>query len=153
VIFRNLKITYSHYCSVTCRLHSNLVQSIPHLLRLYLRWSLQFGFLWLVPLIFWTQHLGYIFRCVCIVGKSAHHHGHVCPSVRMYQRGFHWRDFCGIWYRILLWKPVKKTQIWLKVGKNVRLSTWRHKCIVLFPATLTCYNSTFFEWNDIRLLG
>jgi len=37
----------------------------------------------------------------------------VYPHVNMYQCGSQWTDFCGIWYRGLLWNSVKKLQIWL----------------------------------------
>jgi len=42
-----------------------------------------------------------------------------CPSVCTYHSGSCWTDFCGIWYSWLLWKSVKKIQIWLKSEKNI----------------------------------
>ena len=41
------------------------------------------------------------------------------PSVRMFQLGLHWTDFCEIWYWSLLLKSVEQSYIWLKSYKNV----------------------------------
>ena len=69
--------------------------------------------------------------------------------VPVYQCGFHWTYFCEIWYRRLLWKSVKKSQIWLKSGRNIWHFTWRPKYSLLFPVTLNCHKSTVFEWNYV----
>jgi len=45
----------------------------------------------------------------------------------------------GDFYENLL----RKLQIWLKSGKNVRLSVW-------LPAEWNRYESSFFEWHGIR---
>ena len=71
----------------------------------------------------------------------------VDSPVHVYQRSFHWTDFCEIWHRRLLWKSVKKTQIWLKSGRNICHFTWRPKYSLLFPVTLNCHKSTLFKWN------
>jgi len=42
-------------------------------------------------------------------------------SVRMYQLSSYWTHFCQIWYWRLLLKPVKKIEMCLKLGKNIRL--------------------------------
>jgi len=49
----------------------------------------------------------------------------VHSPVHVYQCGFHRTDFCEICCRRLLWKSVKKTQIWLKSGRNIWHFTWR----------------------------
>ena len=55
-----------------------------------------------------------------------------CPPVRLYERGHHWTDLREIWYGELLWKYVKKVQIWLKSGSNFGHFTWRHKYFFFF---------------------
>jgi hypothetical protein len=61
---------------------------------------------------------------------------HVRLSVRIYQRGSHWTNFCEIWNWRLLWKVCWENKIWLKSAKNVAHFTWRFKNVLLFPVTL-----------------
>jgi hypothetical protein len=46
-------------------------------------------------------------------------------SVHMHQYGSHWTDLSEIWYSELSWKSVTKSQICLKLGKNIKHFTWR----------------------------
>jgi hypothetical protein len=73
-------------------------------------------------------------------------------TVRMYQGGSQWMDFCKIWYRGLWWKTVEKIQIRLKMGTTIVHFTWRHKYVLLLPATWNPYKSAPFEWNCIKML-
>ena len=66
------------------------------------------------------------------------------PSVRAYQRGFHWIDFLEIWYWGLLWKSLEKIHISLKLSKTIG-----H---ILLRATLDWRKNAIFEWNGILLL-
>ena len=55
---------------------------------------------------------------------------HVCPSVRMEQLGFHWKDFFETWFLSIFRKTVEKIQVSLKSDNNN--GTVRNKrCTVL----------------------
>ena len=68
-----------------------------------------------------------------------------CPSVRMYQRSFHWTDCNEVWSLGLRWKSVEKFQIWLTSDNtSVSLSVVRNvgnldtrELIVAFPWTVS----------------
>jgi hypothetical protein len=96
-----------------------------------------------------------IFRHISITPKvfitfvvSIHPPTH--PSTRL---SIHVSDFSEIWHWRLLWKCVKTTQIWLKLGKHFGHFTWRTKYVLLLLATLNSHNSNLFNWNSKRLLG
>jgi hypothetical protein len=57
-----------------------------------------------------------------------------CPSAPMYQCGSHWSDFRGIWCSWMWWISVEKTNIWLKLDKNVGHISCKPK-------------ATFVEWQ------
>lgn len=59
------------------------------------------------------------FRLVLIAAKSAYKLHHVRPIASMHERGFHWTDYCEIWYRALLRKSVEKIQIGLISERNI----------------------------------
>jgi hypothetical protein len=44
----------------------------------------------------------------------------VCPSVRMEERGSHWKDFSEIWYLSIFRKSVEEIQVSLKYENNKR---------------------------------
>jgi hypothetical protein len=60
----------------------------------------------------------------------------VRPSVDMYQRGSHWKDFREIWCLRLLRIYVEKLKIWLK-------SDTLPKYVLLLPATLSRHKTVF----------
>lgn len=53
------------------------------------------------------------------------------PSVRTYQLGFHWTDFCEIWYRRLLLKYIKNPPL-IKIEQNIKHCTLTPKCFSFF---------------------
>jgi hypothetical protein len=55
----------------------------------------------------------------------------VCPSVRMYQHGSHWKDFHKTWYWDFLWKIVEKCQMRLESDEYIKHFTWRPYYITL----------------------
>jgi hypothetical protein len=93
-----------------------------------------------------------IFRCVCIVAKSAYYLCHVRLSIGIFQRGCSWMDFWKFDIRVLLWKSIGKFQIWLKLYRYVRHFTWRPKYILLLPVTLHRHKSSLVAWSAIRML-
>jgi hypothetical protein len=74
--------------------------------------SLQLDVIWK-----WEEIL-IAFRRVRKIARSDYKLRHVCPSVRMEQRGSHWTDFDEILYLCFLRKSVEKIQVSLKCDKN-----------------------------------
>ena len=87
--------------------------------------------------------------------KSAYHLRHVCSSVRpsscIYQRGSNWKYFCEISYCRLSWKPVKRTNIWLKYYKTIGHLTQKPKEVSLFLATINRHNRATLAEMGLRL--
>jgi hypothetical protein len=74
--------------------------------------------------------------------------------------GSHWMDFCEIWCCRLEWKSVKKTQIWLKWGRNIGQFMYRLKYILVLPLTLNPHKITvsrmvwacWDSWEGINIM-
>ena len=62
-------------------------------------------------------------------------------SVRIYQLSFHWKDFCEIWYCILVWKSVENVQNLFIIGQIIGPFTWN------LSTSFTVHSDTKSQWN------
>jgi hypothetical protein len=71
----------------------------------------------------------------------------------MYQRGSYWETFP--WNLILRTSinSCRKNSDLVKIGQNIGHFTRRREYILLLPAALNRYKSSFFDWNSIRMLS
>ena len=113
---------YFSYCILQFPLElfsAALLITVATLMWSFRHWDHGFRFFsghgWMYVCIFWH---------VCIVVESTCWLHHVCPSLRlsvclsvhMHQQGFHWMDFCEIWY----WG----TSV-VRMEQKIRHFTWR----------------------------
>lgn len=75
-----------------------------------------FPYIW--PIIISMYLISFLFRHFHISWEAP---SSTIAPVHMYQLGSYWTHFCQIWYWRILLKPVKKIQMCLKLGKNIRL--------------------------------